>query len=127
MPFCLIADDLLRQGDQVRKVDPDWEHVERCIRRLDGARFTEVFLADRDDCGLMVCGGWCGRYLCERLDVDGNRTLIVPSRVGMPDMAVMSDGPPDFPADYVVDLTMALQAARQFMSTGGLDPSLTWE
>jgi hypothetical protein len=127
MSLCLIADDLFRQGEHVRKVDPHWELVERCIRRLDGERFTEVFLADREDCGLLISGGWLTRYLCERLDVEANHTLIEPSRVGKPDMAVIFDGPPDFPAEYVVDLAAVLQATRHFMSARGLDPSLTWD
>jgi hypothetical protein len=121
----------LRAGDDgggtkiIRQQLPTWEDVERAVRRLDGTKFTEVNLADSENTALLICGGYGGRYTCERMHYDDNYLLLDPRLADDPPVEIMDDGD-GYPGSWTVDLEMAVKAARVFFETGQLDSSMQW-
>lgn len=122
----LSSSDLAHAGEHVSRDDPDWMTVGSCIRRLDGKRFTEVYLSDGDASGLMITGGAHGRLMVERVSPDANWLLIDSAKPENPCMEILDGGPKDFPASYIVDCETALRAAKMFYETGEMEQSLTW-
>ena len=120
----LSADDYGGGGETIRKHHPAWEDVEQAVRRLDGARFTQVNLADSEDAGLVISGGCGGRYACERMQHDDNYLLLDPTLEDDPPVRITDDD--EYPGSWTVDLEMALKAARVFFETAQLDPSMRW-
>ena len=126
MSISLRASDWGYGGEQVNCDDPGWTKVESCIRRMDGSRFAEVWLEDGDASGLMITGGAYGRLMVERISPDGNWLTIDAAKPKEPAMEILENGPPDFPANYIVDMETALRAAKTFLESGEMDQSLTW-
>ena len=116
----LSADDCGGGSERIRKQQPTWEDVEGAVRRLDGSRFVEVNLADSEDTGLIILGGYGGRYVCH----DDNYLLVDPRSADDPPLRVTDDD--EYPGSWTVDLEAALKAARVYFDTARLDPSMQW-
>jgi hypothetical protein len=120
----LQADDYGGGGETIRKRLPTWEDVERAVRRLDGSRFAEVNLADSENTGMVIFGGYGDRYLCHRMQFEDNYLLLDPRLADDPPVRITDDD--DYPGSWTVDLQMALKAARVFFESGRLDSSMQW-
>jgi hypothetical protein len=106
---------------------PSWPQIEAAIRALDGERRTMVTLGADGESHLTVGGGSSNRYVVY-LTFDNMHFLNLLSRDRADKMVTLfvggQDGP--FPGNTVVDLTLALRAAKAFAGTGQPDPSCKW-
>ncbi len=106
--------------------NPTWTEVEEAIRRLNGGQFCQVDLSEDDDYSLLISGGANGQYLVEYLTPEQNLVLCDPNRSDTKQVAIMRNGPQDFPENIIVELPVVLQAARTFLQTGRIDEGLCW-
>jgi hypothetical protein len=132
----LTTDDWHEHGVDYQEIaDPIWEQVEIAIRQLDGRRRTDVTLASpvTSDVtiNLSVGGGNKRQFvmisdLITPEDIFG-KYFFNPSQPELPWVELVVGGQGvGFPSFLIADLPTVLRAARYFLETSGLDPSLTW-
>ena len=111
--------------------DPTWDQVEAAIRALDEGTRNDLYLhplASNPETYLAV-GGGSGRYLVtgsidnERFPTLVNAIVVSPAR----ELLVVGGQTGDYPRDWILDLDLALQAARSFFETGEFGgDGMTW-
>lgn len=126
-PQAVVAyiEDLLDQGRTIK--NPSLDQVEQAIRALNGGNRTIVTVAIGRDAHLAVGGGSDDRYVVYATfdnvtfhNLQGQRTengtvlLNVGGQEG------------EYPAKTIVEIEVALTAARSFSRNARLDPSLNW-
>jgi Immunity protein Imm1 len=113
------------------KEEPPWNEVEEAVRALNADDLNDVYLEGPAD-ARMVIGGGAGRYV---ISVD-----VPDSQVGVKHFsAVNTDSDPnewidlvvagslgDWPASEIIDLDLALAAARTYYHDGALAPTVQW-
>jgi hypothetical protein len=110
---------------------PDWPSVEKAIRELNNQNRNDVYLIpnshDRET--YLAVGGGAGRYLVTG-SVQSERfpTLIHPKKPPTPkELLVVGGQEGDYPGNWIVDLEMALQAARVFYESGNFGDGMNWQ
>ena len=103
-----------------------WEAVERIIRRLDGARHTEVVLAAGEEVPHMIIGGGPDLFIVNvTFDFDTFHLATTPDAEG--DVDIVAGGQRGrFKRADSVGLEQAVAAARAFAEETALSPSLSW-
>jgi hypothetical protein len=106
---------------------PSWEKIESAIRALDGRRRTMVTLAADGESHLAVGGGDSNRYVVY-MTFDNMSFLNLLSRHRADKVVTLFVGGQhsQFPDNAVVDITLALRAAKTFAEAGQPDPSCLW-
>lgn len=116
------------RGARVEKVvvvRPTLDQVMDAVKRLDNGVFNDVYFEpDSAVSDVWLCvGGGAGRYLLSGA-VSNERfpTLVDLSRQGKPHEALVVGGQEgSYPGNQVHDLQTALDAVREFWSTGSFD------
>ena len=110
--------------------NPAWGDIEAAIRRLDNEARNDIYLRPVGaPAETYLCvGGGDGRYIVSGSEAgdrfptlenpSGSETELVPLCVG--------GQLGEYPSRYVVDLNMALAAARRFYDVGGFDCGVSW-
>jgi hypothetical protein len=111
--------------------DPSMELVEAAVRRLDNARFNDLYLEPlREDPETWLCiGGGAGRYLLSGALAGGRFPILVdPTRSAEHRQALVIGGQEGtYPANQVHDLDTALAAVRCFWLSGRFESEvLNW-
>jgi hypothetical protein len=106
---------------------PSWKQIEAAIRALDGKRRTMVILGADGESHLAIGGGSSDRYVVY-MTFDNMRFFNLLSRNRADKTVTLFVGGQDslFPDNTVVDLALALRAAKTFAETGHPDPSCKW-
>jgi Immunity protein Imm1 len=106
---------------------PSWQQIEAAIRALDGKRRTMVTLCADGESHLTVGGGSSNRYVVY-MTFDNTKFLnLMAGDRGDKTVTLFVGGQDSlFSDDTVVDLTLALRAAKAFTETGQPDPSCKW-
>jgi immunity protein Imm1 of predicted polymorphic toxin system len=125
-----LSTDLWGRPTDVRDDDvpaPSRQQIEAAIRALDGKRRTMVTLGGDGESHLTVGGGSPNRYVVY-MTFDNMEFLNLMSHDRADKTVTLfvggQDGP--FPDNTVVDITLALRAAKAFAETGQPDPSCKW-
>ena len=107
--------------------DPSWQEIESAIRVLDGKKRTIVTLDAGGEWHLAVGGGSANRYVVY-MTFDNMSFLNLLSREKADRTVTLFVGGQDslFPDNTVVDIALALRAAKAFAETGQADPSCKW-
>jgi Immunity protein Imm1 len=107
--------------------NPSWQQIESAIRALDGKRRTMAVLSAGGEWHLAVGGGSANRYVVY-MTFDNMSFLNLLSRDKADQKVTLFVGGQDslFPDNAVVDITLALRAAKAFAETGQPDPSCKW-
>lgn len=109
---------------------PTWGLVLHALLAMDGQEKTLTCLELPNGTTLMVGGGNDGRYLVSILvdpETQESHVLTDPTATG-PNAELCCGGQTAaYPAPWCVDLRLVLDAARHFISHGGMAPELTWE
>jgi hypothetical protein len=119
-----------RSANRAEIENPAWLVVERAIRDLNNRDRNDVYLTpDRNDLETyLAIGGGDGRYLvtgCVRND--RFPTLIHTQKVPVPEERLVVGGQEGvYPGNWIVDLEMALQAARVFYEAGTFGVGANW-
>ncbi len=107
--------------------NPVWDDVEKAVRRMNGRQFCEVDLGVDGENSLLVTGGARGRYMVEHLSPVQNLVLYSPHKSDTRQVAIMENGPEDFPECVVVELPVVLQAAQTYLETHEVDRRFCWK
>ena len=111
--------------------DPPWESVAEAIRRLNNADRNDVYLQPRrDDPETYLCiGGGNGKYvLTGSVNNETFPTLVVGGVDAEPQVCLVVGGQEGrYPANWVVDIDVALAAARSFWENAAFQPDLNWQ
>lgn len=107
--------------------NPSWQQIESAIRALDGKRRTMAVLSAGGEWHLAVGGGSSNRYVVY-MTFDNMSFLNLLSREKADRTVTLFVGGQDslFPDNTVVDIALALRAAKAFAETGQADPSCKW-
>jgi hypothetical protein len=115
------------QNKETELCDPSWSDIEAAIRNLDGKGRTTATLLSDGDAHLTVGGGENGQFVvyatCDGLYFF---SLAVDDRSSDNVFLFVGGQTGDYPKNTVVDIALALRAARAFTDSGNLDPSLRW-
>ncbi len=110
-------------------INPSWAQVEAAIRELNNADLSAVLIGitpDHEPPWMGIAGG-NGQYLVFVFD-QGNE-ILVNTNVEETDQTielVAGGQSANYPKRKVVDLELALRAARTFAESGELKASFTW-
>jgi hypothetical protein len=114
------------------KDNPSWEDVEEAVRALDGDERNDVYLEGPGE-AMMVIGGGPHHYVIS-VDVPddqvGVKHFSAVNPAARPDETidvVVGGQLSDWPANLIVDLDVALSAARSYYRDGTLAASTQWE
>jgi hypothetical protein len=125
---CLSTDIWDESADEDEDVtNPSWQQIEFAIRALDGKKRTIVTLSAGGEWHLAVGGGSSNRYVVY-MTFDNMSFLNLLSREKADRTVTLFVGGQDslFPDNTVVDIALALRAAKAFAETGQADPSCKW-
>jgi hypothetical protein len=112
-------------GDQI--AHPSVEDIEVAITRLDGKYRTIVTIKGDEDAHLAVGGGASGQYVVyATFDNKRFSTLMSAEPSDSQTLLLVGGQQGDYPRNIVVDLPLALAAAKAFAETGQIDPGLRW-
>ena len=112
-------------GDQI--AHPSVEDIEVAITRLDGKYRTIVTIKGDEDAHLAVGGGASGQYVVyATFDNKRFSTLMSAEPSDSQTLLLVGGQQGDYPRNIVVDLPIALAAAKAFAETGQIDPGLRW-
>ena len=102
------------------------EDLERALERLDAVAYTMITIDAADDHCLTV-GGGAGKYVVV-VTFDNQAFFTLLRRDPAAGIVMLNVGGQegDYPAEQVVGVSQALQAARVFLATGGLDETQEW-
>ena len=104
-----------------------WENIEAAIKNLDGKYRTTVAIEGNEPTRLGVGGGKGGQYVVwATFDNMHFHTLMSAEQSDTKIMLCIGGQEGDYEENIVVDLTVALQAAKTFAESGQLDPRLKW-
>ena len=125
-----LSTDLWGEPTDVEDDDvprPSWPQIETAIRALDGKRRTMVILGADGESHLTVGGGSSNRYVVY-MTFDNMQFLNLMSRDRADKTVRLFVGGQDglFPDNSVVDIALALRAAKTFAETGQPDPLCKW-
>ena len=101
---------------------PTWQDVEEAVRALNGSERNDLYLQpESDDAETYLCiGGGDGRYVASGC-VNNERfpTWQDPGSPAEPQVTLTVGGQPGcYPANWILDLPMALHAARSYFEAG---------
>jgi hypothetical protein len=104
---------------------PSLEDIKAAITRLDGKYRTIVTIKGDEDAHLAVGGGASGEYVVYAT-FDNKRFLTLTSAEPSDSKTMLFVGGQegDYPKNIIVDLPLALAAAKAFAETGQIDPGL---
>lgn len=106
---------------------PTWSIVETAIRNLDGKARTMVTLLCDDEAHLTVGGGRNGQYVVYATRDNLNFFSLNGHDNASEKVLLFVGGQEgDYPRYSIVDVALALRAARTFFETGTLDTGLKW-
>lgn len=115
-------------ADQRPLLNPSRGQIEAAIRALDGRLRTLLCIGPGFEGPWVGVGGGPDRYVVSgTLDNDQFFTLTEPDTDDLEVEVTCGAQAGFYPSRKVVDLTLALQAARVFAESGQLDPNLAWE
>ena len=118
--------------DEHQVHEPSWADVEAAIRALNGRDLNDLYL-NLDDPTWMGIGGGDGKYLVSAtfgLGTGHERHFVACDRTktaSRPTNIVVGGQLSDYPAHQIVDLKIALAAARTFVHNGSLSDDVDWE
>jgi Immunity protein Imm1 len=102
---------------------PSPEDIEAAIKALDGMHRTTV----NDDAHLAVGGGTGGQYVVYATFDNARFFMLMSSEQSECKVLLFIGGQEgDYPKSIVVDLPLALAAAKSFAETGQIDMALQW-
>jgi hypothetical protein len=102
---------------------PSPEDIEAAIKALDGMHRTTV----NDDANLAVGGGTGGQYVVYATFDNAFFFMLMSSEQSECKVLLFIGGQEgDYPKSIVVDLPLALAAAKSFAETGQIDMALQW-
>jgi hypothetical protein len=106
---------------------PSWNQIETAIRALDGKRRTMVILGGDGESHLAIGGGSSNCFVVY-MTFDNMHFFNLLSRDRADKTATLFVGGQhsQFPDNTVVDIALALRAAKTFAETGQPDPSCMW-
>lgn len=108
---------------------PDWTQVLQALDAMDGKDQTLTCLEVVNGPTLMVGGGNAGRYIVNYLvnpDTQENYVLVDSSLDG-PVVEICAGGQvAEFPAQWCVQLSLAVDACEHFFRFGTMAPDQTW-
>ena len=109
---------------------PTWDDVETAIRALDGKARNDLYLypSGRDADTYLCVGGGGGRYIVSgATGKDRFPTYTDPRRTAGPEEILVVGGQPGaYPAEWILGLDAALQAAHAFFEAGRFPASEGW-
>jgi hypothetical protein len=120
-----LWDGVTDEGEEVSA--PSWQKIELAIRALDGKKRTIVTLGADGESHLAVGGGSSNHYVVY-MTFDNMHFLNLTSRGRADETVTLFVGGQDslFPENTVVDISLALRAAKVFAETGQPDPTCKW-
>lgn len=120
-----LWDGVTDEGDDIPA--PSWQQIEAAIRDLDGKRRTIVTLAAEAESHLTIGGGSSNRYVVYMtFDNMEFHNLLSGDRAEQVVKLFVGGQDGLYPDNTVIDITLALKAARGFAETGQPDPSCKW-
>ena len=107
---------------------PSLEDIEAAIKALDGKHRTTVTIRGNDDAHLAVGGGTRGQYVVYATFDNARFFTLMSSEQSESKVLLFIGGQEgDYPKSIVVDLPLAVAAAKSFAETGQIDLALQWQ
>jgi hypothetical protein len=111
--------------------NPEWPEVEEAIRALDNRCRNDVYLTpDKNDPETYLCiGGGDGRYIATGSIRNETFPTVVDTTKprDVQERLVVGGQEGLFPRSYIIDLEMALRAAKVFYESGTFGTGVNWE
>jgi hypothetical protein len=107
--------------------NPSPEDIEAAIKALDGKHRSTVTIRGNDVAHLAVGGGTGGQYVVYAT-FDNTRFFTLMSAEQSESKVLLLIGGQEggYPNSIVVNLPLAMAAAKSFAETGQIDPTLQW-
>lgn len=109
---------------------PSWQQIETAISALNCENLNDVYLRPIEaNLETYLCiGGGAGKYIVTgAIENQQFPTLVDRARSEAPKIQLVVGGQPgEFPANWVVDLSAALVAAKAFYEHGGFECGINW-
>jgi hypothetical protein len=106
---------------------PSPEDIEAAIKALDGMHRTTVTIRGNDEAHLAVGGRTGGQYVVYATFDNARFFMLMSSEQSECNVLLFIGGQEgDYPKSIVVDLPLALAAAKRFTETGQIDIALQW-
>ena len=115
--------------DCAEQLSPNWEDIEKAIRRMDGNLCSLVILGIGDPTPHMgIGGGRDGKYVLYATPDNWVFYNLVDPNASPGEQVLIAGGQPaEYPNRQCLGLAEVLCAAKTYSETGQLDSSLVWE